>query len=580
MPALPLPLCLVNGEGKIVAVNEHIEQVFPYGDLRDADFFALTGVKADALKEGEKPVLKRNDSAFELIGDLRQAEDEEQDLLLVLFHDVTRLEACKTRYEEDKICVLRINVDNYDEFIDTVDPDQAMAVSSQVAGMIQEFALKIGATLEQIRTTLYVLHFHAGYFAEISKSKFDILDRIRAIDTGIDFPLTLSIGVGAGGDTIYETNQFAMAALDLALARGGDQAVVREGEEFSFYGGKSQSIEKGTKGKSRVVGLALNKIIEQAKRVVIMGHRHADMDAFSSALGIYRMCINAETEAYIAIDVVAESMQELYDQARKANLYHFASTEKARTLLGPDTVLVVVDTQNPNYLEDRTLLERADVLVVIDHHIRTEEYIEGAALSYIETYASSTAELVTEMLQYVIPKKSLPKLEAEALLAGISVDTNSFSIKTGVRTFEAAAWLRRAGADTTEVKRFFQTSHASFQARVETLSAAVFHEAGYATSVMREASEEAQVICAQVADELLSVKDIRVSFVAGKNERGVCTVSCRSTGDINVQILAEALGGGGHFNIAGAQVEAEPEEVINKLERLVKESLNESNSEE
>jgi c-di-AMP phosphodiesterase-like protein len=577
---LPVPTCMVNRDGKIIGVNSRIEEVFPYGDIEDADFFALTGVRTDRLvdENNGKLLIERNGSHFNIISD--RSKIDEEGYISVFFINVTGREKLKAKYYAERVCICRISIDNYDEFTDIVSPETGISVTGQVDKLIRDLAERINAPINKIKNTLYLIYFQEQYFDELSRDKFSILDEVRAIDTGTDFPLTLSIGVGIGGRSIEETAQFAVAALDLALGRGGDQAVVKQGDELSYYGGRTQSISKSTKGKSRIIALALNKLVEQSNRVIIMGHKHADMDSFGAAIGIYRLCISSGTDTYIAIDEISDPMQEIYNEARSSERYNLISTERARDLMDKNTVLIVVDTQSPNYIEDPALLDMAEIIVVIDHHRRTESYIEGATLSYIEAYASSASELVSEMLQYIVPKEDFIKFEAEALLAGMTVDTNSFSIKTGVRTFEAAAWLRRAGADTTEVKRFFQMSPELVKAKAKIISNTEFHPGGIATSVAYDRNEDAQVINAQVADELLEIKGINVSIVAGEDLDGVTCVSARSIGDVNVQVLTEKFGGGGHLNIAGAQVEIPPEEVIRKmLSILSKERKNESNTE-
>ncbi|MDY6038518.1 MAG: DHH family phosphoesterase [Eubacterium sp.] len=576
---IPIPMCIVSSAGKIISANRFIDQVFLYKGIEDADFFALTGIKIKSLltEDNNKVLLERNGRKFRVVVDGEKSEYGDD--VIVFFKDVTKYEDLKEKYESEKVCVCRISVDNYDQFTDSVTPETGMSVTSQVDRIIRKWAADMSASLDKIKDTLYNVYFQNSHVDELLKNKFSILDDVRKIETGADFPLTLSMGIGINGSNILETSEYAAAALDLALGRGGDQAVVKDQTEISYFGGKTQSIEKGSKGKSRIIAHALRKLIEQSDRVLIMGHQNADMDAFGSALGIYRICINSGTEAHIVIDEVNDSMQAVYNQVRSTQNYNLISTEKANSLIKSDTLLVVVDTQRPSYLEAPELLDKTERVVVIDHHRRAEDFITGATLSYIETYASSTAELVTEMLQYVTVRKSLVKLEAEALLAGMTVDTNRFAVKTGVRTFEAAAWLRRAGADTTEVKRFFQIDAGTFRVRAKAIADAKFHDGGIATSICEGHNQDAQVINSQVADELLNIKGIKASFVAGINERGVTCISARSLGDINVQVLLEKIGGGGHLNTAGAQVTDAPDAVIQTVMSLLeKGEKNDSNS--
>lgn len=579
---IPIPMCVVSESGKIIKTNEHMGKVFLYRDIDGADFFALTGVRIKDLvtEEDREFVIERNGRKFVLLAD--KEPTGEDGMSIVFFRDVSGYEELKMRYDAERIIICRINIDNYDEFTDTVSPETGISVTGQVDKMIRKWASERDGSIEKVKDTLYSIYFHGARLEEMIKGKFAILDEVRAISTGADFPLTLSMGIGVGGKTIAETKEFAMAALDLALGRGGDQAVVKEDEDIRYFGGKTQSIDKGSKGKSRIIALALGKLVDQAHEVLIMGHRHADMDAFGAALGIYRICMTRGTQAHIVIDEVPDSLRALYDQVRATQVYDIISTDKAREIADENSLVVVVDTQRPTYIEAPDLLKKTNRIVVIDHHRRGDSYIEDATLGYIETYASSASELVTEMLEYVIPsRKNLVKLEAEALLAGIYLDTNRFAVKTGVRTFEAAAWLRRAGADTTEVKRFFQTDLDTFKVRARAIAAAEFHEGGIATSICEGNNEDMQVINAQVADELLNIGGIRASFVAGVNDRGITCISARSLGEVNVQVLVEKLGGGGHLTTAGAQcTDRTPQEMIDKiLEQLYKEKKDDSHTE-
>lgn len=569
MSIIPIPMCVVNQNGKIVSANKYIDQVFIYSGIQDADFFALTSVKVSQL-EGDSTdsiVVDRNGKKFNILVS-RESDDPESNYI-VFFNDVTGYENLKELYNEEKTCICRINVDNYDELVASVEPEIGIAISGEVDREIRKWAAKIDGSIDKLKETSYTVYFENQYVKELEDGKFSILDSIRSIETEADFPVSLSMGVGIGGKNLAETAEFADAALDLALGRGGDQAVVKKKSKISYYGGKTQTVEKSNKGKSRIVAHALKKLIEQSDRVFIMGHKNADMDAFGSSLGICRMCMNTGTEANIVIDKVNDSLQALYRQVKETDNYNIIGTARAMSLIGHTDLLIVVDTHRPSYIEEPRLLKMTDRIVVIDHHRRAEESIAGATLSYIETYASSTAELVSEMLQYSGNRKSIIKLEAQALLAGMTIDTNRFAVKTGVRTFEAAAWLRKSGADTTEVKRFFQTDMEAFKVRAKCIAAAIFHDNVIATSICEGENEDAQVINSQVADELLNIKGVKASFVAGRNEKGITCISARSLGEINVQVIVEKLGGGGHLTTAGAQVDESPEEVIDKVLEIV-----------
>ena len=578
---VPLPMCIVNENGKIIDSNAYMDEVFVYDEIKDYDFFALTGIKVEELEaSAESRVFKtieRNNKIFRLVTSRAESQsdseaEDEDDLsgvIVVFFNDITAYETLREEYTNERVCVARVNIDNYDEMKANTSPDMRMTISSEADKIIRKWAGKIGGSIVNMSRSEYIIYFEYRHVDEIIRSKFSILDEVRNIETQADFPMSLSIGVGIGGESIIETRDYADGALDLALGRGGDQAVVRRVNKIEYYGGKLQTVEKGNKGKSRVVAHALSRLIDQADRVMIMGHRNPDMDAFGAALGMFRVCMMNGKNSSIVIDEVNDSLQTIYKQAKERGIYTFLTHDRAKELIDENTLLIVLDTHRPSFVECKDLLDCTDRIVVIDHHRRAVDAISNPVLSYIESYASSTAELVTEILQYTGNKRDLDKLEAEALLAGMTVDTNRFAVKTGVRTFEAAAWLRRAGADTTEVKRLFQSDLDDFKTRSRGLSSAHIGEDGIATSICPGYNQEAQIINSQVADELLNVRGVKASFVAGRDETGQTVVSARSLGDVNVQLIMEKLGGGGHLTTAGAQVEMSPEEVLTMVRNIL-----------
>ncbi|MCI2146730.1 MAG: DHH family phosphoesterase [Clostridiales bacterium] len=578
---VPLPMCIVNENGKIIDSNAYMDEVFVYDEIKDYDFFALTGIKVEELEaSAESRVFKtieRNNKIFRLVTSRAESQsdseaEDEDDLsgvIVVFFNDITAYETLREEYTNERVCVARVNIDNYDEMKANTSPDMRMTISSEADKIIRKWAGKIGGSIVNMSRSEYIIYFEYRHVDEMIRNKFSILDEVRNIETQADFPMSLSIGVGIGGESIIETRDYADGALDLALGRGGDQAVVRRVNKIEYYGGKLQTVEKGNKGKSRVVAHALSRLIDQADRVMIMGHRNPDMDAFGAALGMFRVCMMNGKNSSIVIDEVNDSLQTIYKQAKERGIYTFLTHDRAKELIDENTLLIVLDTHRPSFVECKDLLDCTDRIVVIDHHRRAVDAISNPVLSYIESYASSTAELVTEILQYTGNKRDLDKLEAEALLAGMTVDTNRFAVKTGVRTFEAAAWLRRAGADTTEVKRLFQSDLDDFKTRSRGLSSAHIGEDGIATSICPGYNQEAQIINSQVADELLNVRGVKASFVAGRDETGQTVVSARSLGDVNVQLIMEKLGGGGHLTTAGAQVEMSPEEVLTMVRNIL-----------
>lgn len=568
---LPFPMCIINEQGKVTRASKKISDVFKYDGIKDADIFALTGIKcgeffAEDVNEKNITIL-RNDRIFKI--SVNRLESSEDIHAIIYFEDITELERLKEQSKDRKLCLAVINVDNYDELTSNTSDDKKMSVSTEIDKVVRQWAARGNASITRYKNNLYLMVFENSYLEKVVENKFSILDDIREVETEADFPVTLSIGIGAGGKNPSQTEQFALAALDLALGRGGDQAVLKNGTSLEYFGGKMQTVEKGNKGKSRIIAHAIKQLIDQSDKVVIMGHKNPDMDSFGAALGIHRIVENRNKDAYIVINNYFDTLSAIFNQAKETGDYEFISSEKAISMVDNDTLVVVLDTHRPSLAECRELLELTEKIVVIDHHRKAEECIENATLSYMEPYASSTAELVTEILQYSVERKDLAKLEVEGLLAGISMDTNRFAVKTGVRTFEAASWLRRAGADTTEVKRFFQTDVDAIKIKANCIANAEIKQGGIAYSISRGNHPDIQVINSQAADDLLTIKGVEGSFVAGINEQGVTVISARSLGAMNVQTVMEKLGGGGHLTTAGAQVSCSPEEALKQIEEVI-----------
>ncbi len=569
-----VPTCIINQLGKVTRANSKIAEVFKYDGITGNDIFALTGVKVQdiikAAEDGSFIVLKRNDKAFKIQAGF--VGEGETATIMLYFLDITAFENLKDMYTDNQPCIALINVDNFDELMNSAGEGRELAVSAEIDKHIRAWAEELGAAIARYRDHLYeVVLTHKNYKTLVA-NKFEILDEIRQIETEIDFPATLSIGIGIGGKTTRECEDYAQGALDLALGRGGDQAVVKNVANLEYYGGKSQSVEKGFKGKSRIIAHALKLLMTQSSKIFIMGHKNPDLDSFGAALGIYRMARIVGKEAFIVLNAYNDTMVDMIEDAKRTEEYSFISTEKALSLADDHSLVVVVDTHRPQLVESIELVEQVKRTVVIDHHRRAEDVLPHQIMSYMESYASSASELVTEVVQYAnekSKKKILTKLEADALLAGIMVDTNRFAVKAGVRTFEAASWLRRAGADLINVRRYFQADSESLRVKALCLANAKFYEGGVAMSVCPGENINSQIVNSQVADELLTIKGIKASFVAGRNENGKTVISARSLGDINVQVVMEKFGGGGHLNTAGAQVDDTPEEILEKIKEAL-----------
>lgn len=570
----PAPMCIVNSQGKVSRASQRIADVFKYDNIVDYDIFALTGIKMaeiiEAAKDDKVLYIERNDRIFKIFCSF--LGEEENASIMMYFQDVTSYDKLKTMYNEEKVCLALVNIDNYDELAANEGEDREMAILTELDILIRKWASELDAAVIRYRDPLYEIVLRYKDVKQLAEGKFEILDRARSVKTDADFPVSLSIGVGIGGKTMAETDNYAQDALDLAMGRGGDQAVVKNIRNLEFYGGKSQSVEKSNKGKSRIIAHALKALMAQSSKVFIMGHKNPDMDCFGAALGVYRIALSAGKEPYIVFGEYNETMTDIVTDAKKDGTYQFISAESAIGMVDERSVVVVVDVHRPSIVESMELIEKVDQLAVIDHHRKAKDVLPNQTISYMESYASSASELVTEMLQYVTDRKSIRKLEADALLAGIMLDTNRFAVKAGVRTFEAASWLKRVGADLQTVRRYFQSNATNFRARALGVASARILDGGIAMSICEGKNINSQIINSQVADELLTIKGVEASFVAGQDENGMTVVSARSLGNLNVQSVMEAFGGGGHLNTAGAKTDVPPEQILKDIEDFLKTS--------
>jgi c-di-AMP phosphodiesterase-like protein len=383
-----------------------------------------------------------------------------------------------------------------------------------------------------------------------------MLDDVKAIKGTSDFSFTLSIGTGAAAKNLTQLLDYSKGALDVALGRGGDQAVVKRINSVKFYGGKSKAVEKRTKVRARIISYALRQIIDQSSNVIIMGHRVGDMDSLGASIGLYSIARSRGKKTYIVLNNVNHALKNMHERMKKEDSHYIEAiitTDKALEISDQNTLIVVLDTHRKSYTEAPELLDKIDKIVLIDHHRRSEEYIENTLLDYTEPYASSTCELVAEIIQYMEDHIKLTKFEADALMAGIVVDTNSFTFKTGVRTFEAASFLKRSGADNVDVKELFNENIDFMKKKTEIIERSEIVFDDVAVSYVDEDSDDSNVAAAQCADELLTIKDVKASFVLVRNKEYI-NISGRSVGNFNVQVMMEYLGGGGHLNMAGAQV--------------------------
>ncbi|MCL2112056.1 MAG: DHH family phosphoesterase [Clostridiales bacterium] len=568
----PLPLCLVNSEGEIAMMNEKFKAIFP-----DAKVFKTS--ISDILVDERVAALRADSDSTARIAvkdseyDVRAAyvSPAENSAAMYYFFDVTKHEELRKAYEEAKTSYMYLVVDNYEDILQA-SPDQTRGVRAvAIENTVRHFASEIEGSLLPYRGGAWQIVFPRKHYHRMKDGNFAILDAARALENDADFPTSFSIGMGLA-DSPALAEEYADYALDLARGRGGDQAVVKTPDRVSYYGGKVQVIENRSKGKSRVMSHAIRQLLNDAEKVFIMGHRNADLDSLGAGIALYRMAVTHNADAAIVMASHNSSLDEVMKIAKADGKYKFARPEEALAQMSRDTLLIVIDTHIPDMVEAPELLGKAEKMVLIDHHRKRESVIEGATLSYMEPNASSTSELVTEMLQFDEDIRKLSKFEAELLLGGIFVDTNNFSTKTGTRTFEAAAWLRMNGAETTTVRQFLRNDMEDFLQRANITANAEFTASGIAISKNDGVHGNAQIIIAQAADELLDIKGIRASFVVGATKSEV-VISARSLGDINVQLIMERFGGGGHLTMAAAQIkDTTIEETIEKLKKFIREA--------
>lgn len=569
----PLPMCVIDSDGTFLWFNQKFADIYQDAEGAKAGIYRVTGLKASEFfaEDSERQmVVTHGGRSFRVFSSFLENDPESSAALYWV--DITNYENLKTLYKDEKHCIAYVNVDNYDELIASSPDERKSIIAAEIERNIRQWAAKLFASVTKFRSYQYFIVFEHKHFEKLEAGKFGILDEMREIATDADFPASLSIGIGIGGKTPQQQDEYAAAALDLALGRGGDQAVVKKVNKIEYYGGRLHTVEKRNKGKSRLMAHALRQLIDQSSKVIIMGHKRPDMDSFGAALGIARIAINRSKDTYVVFNTYNETLAEMYQRAEESGNYQFVKSEEALALVDKETLVVIVDTHRRTLVECEELLSMTDKLVVIDHHRKAEDFIENATLTYMEAYASSASELVTEILQYVGDKKDIEKLEAEVLLAGITVDTNRFAIKTGVRTFEAASWLRRMGADTANVRQFFQTDLNLIKLKSKIIAQSTMPFPDVAISVCEGQHVDVQVINSMAADEMLGIKGVKASFVLGQNEEGATVISARSLGELNVQTVMEKLGGGGNLSKAGAQVDLSVKEAIEKIIEAIEEA--------
>ncbi|MFR4985769.1 MAG: DHH family phosphoesterase [Lachnospirales bacterium] len=468
-------------------------------------------------------------------------------------------------------------IDNYDEVLDSLEEFRHPLILAIVDRKIKKMARDLGGVVKNFEKDKYILILSQESLDELKKNKFDILDNIREIDMGNTIPVTLSIGIGKNGENLDENMEFARVSLDLALSRGGDQVIIKDGENYQFFGGHTKEGNRNSRVRARVKAYALTELIEDASNVIIMGHRHTDLDCMGAGIGVYSIVSALDKNCKIVLNDVTSSVSYLYDRVIKDEKYKdvFISSEEALKLVNRKTLLIIVDVYKQGLCECPELVDKVKKIVVFDHHRKGTDYIENAVLTYHETYASSTCELITEMLMYINKNIPIKQVEADSILAGIIVDTKNFAFKTGIKTFEAAAFLKKKGADTIRVKKLFKNSIDCYNARANVVSNMKLYRENMAISILEDEIDNPLLVVAQACDELLNIDNINASFVLCKINNNI-SISARSFGEINVQIIMEKLGGGGHQSISATQIkDVTIEEAVNMLKGAIDEYFKE-----
>ena len=503
---------------------------------------------------------------------LLEMPEEKEYFIAVYLQDVTELNRYIKENEQQRLVAGLIYIDNYDEVVDSVEEVRQSLLMALVDRKINQYIAGVDGIVKKMENDKYFIVIKKQYFKQLEEDKFSLLEDVKSVNIGNNIPATLSIGLGSSTVSYAQSYNYARVAIDLALARGGDQAVIKDCDGITYYGGRREQTAKNTRVKARVKAEALREFITVKDKIFVMGHKLTDVDAFGAAIGIYRAAAALEKNVHIVINEISASLRPLYESYEKDSSYPddlFLTSAEAIPMVDEDSMVIVVDTNRPQMTECEELLKKTRTIVVLDHHRQSSDNIENALLSYIEPYASSSCEMVSEVLQYIVDDIKIPKMEASSMYAGIMIDTNNFVNRTGVRTFEAAAFLRRCGADITLVRKMFRDDMESYRAKAEIISSAEVYRERFAIATgVGLAIESPTIVGAQAANELLNINGVKASVVLTDYQHKTY-VSARSIDEVNVQVLMERLGGGGHMNMAGAQLECGVEEAIEIVKHTI-----------
>ena len=567
----PFSLVIIETDGNIIWKSSKFIKEFANIDINNYLNNIVKEIKLEIensseenkkeLEELIRKQIKIGEKTYKVLGEYVKSKEkdkkkENEYMTTLYFIDETKNIELEEKYNDSKLCVGIIMIDNYDEVMQRVADEDKPVLMAQIERNLYDWATEFEGLIIKSERDTFVVVLEQKYIEKLEEEKFNILDKIKEISIPGKLQSTLSIAISQEGNSNYEKYKSAQSIIDIALGRGGDQAIIRKDGKYSFFGGRAQEIEKRTKVKARIVAHALEELIQEAENVIIMGHSNSDIDAMGASLGIYRLAKTNEKEAYIVNETAGASLENFINSAKTEEEYENAiiGEDEALAKITEETLLVVVDTHKTTYVEVPELLEKTNKIVVIDHHRRSTDFIENAILTFHEVYASSACELVTELIEYSENDIILSQIETEGLYAGIMMDTKNFTFKTGVRTFEAAAYLRKCGVDIIKVKKWFQSDLETYNKISEIVANAEIVNDTIGISIYDKEDINSNLVCAKAADELLTISDITASFVIGNLGDKIC-ISGRSIGDINVQVILEKLGGGGHITLAGAQVE-------------------------
>ncbi len=564
---IPVPYAVIDGEFNLIGCNEEFYQLMGLKCFKDLNIKEKIPEYNEHLNN---QIVSLNDRQYRIYSSHAELTDGSIANSLC-FMDVTELTTLRKSLENDKTVVGLIYIDNYDEVIESVDDSVIPMLTAIVDRKLTAMVHDAKGILKKTEKDRYFFCIAAEELTKLQKNKFEILNEIREITIGEHIPVTLSIGIGIGEASLEAAMKSAKAAIDLALGRGGDQALIKNGEKYIFYGGKSGEVSHNARIRARVKADALSELITESEKVFVMGHKIPDSDCFGSAIGIYRISKALNKDCHIIIDEVPTIISKTVSKFTAGTDYEglIIDSQTAWQDLTENTLLVILDTHINSRVESVDVLNKATKVVVFDHHRKSTDFIDKAVMVYHEPYASSTSELITEMIQYIGEKVKIKPLEADALLAGITVDTQNFSMKTGTITFEAAAYLKRCGADGIRVRKLLQEDMSVFRARAAAAANAEMIADGMYLSICPSDYGNSAVTAAQAADELLDVEGVKASFVLC-DDRNTIFVSARSLGEVNVQVILEKIGGGGHQTISGAQFKNTN---IEAVKELVKEAV-------